>query len=86
VFERVGNGTYDSATGFERGPIGTYYSQDGCWEVADNIYIDCLGNQPETSSCTVVPPYEYAGYLQSASTTKDTVLTWAGVGKIDFSY
>jgi|GEM_PF-4535363 len=85
VFERVGNGGLDSRTGFERGPIGTYYSQDGCWDVADNIYIDSKGNQPEVSSCEVVPPYSYSEYLHPASVVKDTVLKWAGPGKVDFS-
>jgi len=85
VFERVGNGTLDGKAGFERGPIGTYCSQDGCWDVADNTYIDSKGNQPEVSSCQVAPPYEYGSHLDSAANVKERVKKWAGICKLDFS-
>ena len=80
VFENVGCGSVDSKTGFAEGPIGAYYSSKiGYWDVRDNIFIDCKGNQPTTSTCSFNPPYDYSRVLQPASLVKDTVLRYAGV-------
>jgi len=79
-FERVGCGAVDSKTGFAEGPIGSYYSSKiGYWDVRDNIFIDCKGNQPTTSTCSFEPPYKYDHVLQPASQVKETVLRYAGV-------
>lgn len=80
IFERVGCGAVDSKTGFAEGPIGSYYSSKiGYWDVRDNIFIDCKGNQPTTSTCSFEPPYKYDHVLQPASQVKETVLRYAGV-------
>lgn len=80
VFENVGCGSVDSKTGFAEGPIGAYYSSNiGYWDVKDNIFVDCKGNQPTTSTCSFNPPYNYTGVLQPASQVKETVLQYAGV-------
>ncbi len=80
VFENVGCGSVDSKTGFAEGPIGSYYSsQIGYWDVRDNIYINCKGNQPTTSTCSFNPPYDYSRVLQPASQVKETVSKYAGI-------
>lgn len=84
VFENTGSGKADSKTGIEWGPIGGFYSSTtGCWDVKDNVYITCKGNQPTASTCTFTPPYEYAETLFSSEEVKSMVTTWAGVGKLD---
>ena len=86
VFENVGSGEEDAKTDFAWGPIGAYYSKTtGCWDVEDNIFTDCKGNQPTTSTCSFTPPYTYAGHLQPSSEVRETVLARAGVGKLDGS-
>jgi pectate lyase len=86
VFENMGSGTIDEDTDIAWGPIGAYYSSTvGCWDVKDNVFTNCKGNQPTTSTCTYTPPYDYAKTLQSSSLVKETVLAWAGVGKLDGS-
>jgi len=80
VFENAGCGSVDSKTGFAEGPIGSYYSSNiGYWDVRDNIFVDCKGNQPTTSTCSFNPPYDYSRVLQPASQVKETVLQYAGV-------
>ncbi|MBN1759679.1 MAG: hypothetical protein JW863_15230 [Chitinispirillaceae bacterium] len=82
VFEKVGSGEIDSKTGIEWGPIGAYYSgTKGLWEVSDNIFTDCTGNQPTTSTCSYTPPYDYADVLHDAAEVKEIVTEWSGVGK-----
>jgi len=56
-------------------------SQVGFWQVADNQFINCTGNQPTTSNGTFNPPYNYK--LDSSSSVKATVQQFAGVGKTD---
>lgn len=80
VFENIGSGSMDSKTGFAEGPIGAYYSSEiGYWDVKDNIFVNCKGNQPTTSTCSFNPPYNYSHVLQPASEVKETVLQYAGV-------
>ncbi|MBN1129503.1 MAG: hypothetical protein JXA71_10980 [Chitinispirillaceae bacterium] len=84
VFENVGSGAVDSKTKIQWGPVGAYYSgTTGCWDVKDNIFTNCKGNQPTTSTCTFTPPYTYTAQLQPAAQVKETVLAWAGVGKLN---
>jgi pectate lyase len=86
VFENVGSGTVDSKTKIQWGPIGAYYSGTvGCWDVKDNVFTNCKGNQPTTSTCTFTPSYNYASVLQASDQVKATVHAWAGVGKLDGS-
>jgi pectate lyase len=86
VFENVGSGAVDSKTKIEWGPIGAYYSGTvGCWDVKDNVFTNCKGNQPVTSSCSYTPSYNYSSLLQPSAEVKATVLAWAGVGKLDGS-
>ncbi len=86
VFENVGSGEVDSKTKIPWGPIGAYYSKTvGCWDVKENIFINCKGNQPTTSTCAFVPPYNYSHAYQSVDQVKETVLAWSGVGKIERS-
>ena len=80
VFENVGSGSTDSKTGFTEGPIGSYYSSViGYWDIKDNIFINCKGNQPTTSTCSFNPPYDYSSVLQPANQVKETVLRYAGI-------
>jgi hypothetical protein len=58
------------------GPIGAYYEAPGCWDVKDNIFVYCKGNQPATSSCSYTPPYSYTPV--SASEVRNNV--WNDVG------
>lgn len=55
--------------------------QVGFWDVADNQFLSCTGNQPTTSNGTFVPPYTY--HLDPSSSVKALVTQWTGVGKTD---
>ncbi|MEN8908326.1 MAG: right-handed parallel beta-helix repeat-containing protein [Clostridiales bacterium] len=84
VFQNVGDGETDDKHGYDRGPIGTYYSDEkGFWDVSDNIFDNCKGSQPTSSTCSFKPSYSYS--VDKASSVKDTVLKYAGVGKLDGS-
>ncbi len=83
-FERVGSGAVNSESGLAAGPIGSYNSDEiGYWDVKDNTYVNCKGNQPAASTCSFTPPYQYTGFLTPASQVKAIVTQYAGVGKLD---
>lgn len=85
VFENVGSGSMDSS-GFAEGPIGSYYSKSiGFWDVSNNLFINCKGNQPTTSTCSFNPPYNYSKVLHPVEQVKSIVTQYAGVGKINGS-
>ncbi len=85
VFENVGTGSMDGS-GFAEGPIGSYYSDSiGYWDVSNNRFINCKGNQPTTSTCSFSPPYNYSSVLTPVDNVKSIVSQYAGVGKIDGS-
>lgn len=85
-FERVGSGAVNEESGLAAGPIGSYNSDSiGYYDVKDNTYVSCKGNQPTTSTCSYIPPYDYTGYLTPASQVKELVTQYAGVGKLDGS-
>ncbi|WP_226175933.1 pectate lyase family protein [Hymenobacter lucidus] len=54
----------------------------GKWDVSDNMYVDCTGSQPTTSTCSLTPPYQYASVLNDAAQVKEIVVQGAGVGKL----
>jgi pectate lyase len=84
VFENTGSGAVDSKTKIPWGPIGSYYSKAiGLWDVKDNLFINCKGNQPTASTCSFTPPYDYAKTLHPASEVKAIVTAWSGVGKYE---
>lgn len=63
-------------------PIGSFYSgAEGFYDINDNSYINCTGNQPVTSNCTFDPPYSYT--LDPVDQVKNIVLEGVGVGKLD---
>lgn len=85
VFENVGSGSMDDS-GFAEGPIGSYYSDSiGYWDVSNNSFINCKGNQPTTSTCSFSPPYNYSSVLTPVNNVKSVVTQYAGIGKIDGS-
>jgi len=66
-----------------KNPIGSWDSQEiGFWDIVGNIFIDCSGSIPTTSTCSYTPPYSYT--LTPAEKVKEIVTQYAGVGKIDF--
>jgi len=80
VYENVGSGTIDEDTGIAEGPIGTWYSDTtGYWNVVGVQYINCLGNQPTTSTTTFNPPYSMT--IMATSSVKSTVTAGAGLLK-----
>ena len=85
VFENVGSGSMDDS-GFAEGPIGSYYSKSiGYWDVSNNVFTNCKGNQPTTSTCSFTSPYNYSSVLHPVEQVKSIVSQYAGVGKIDGS-
>jgi pectate lyase len=70
VFENVNDPITSQASG-----------QVGFWQVNDNQFINCTGNQPATSNGSFTPPYTYK--RDSSSSVKSTVMSFAGVGKVD---
>jgi pectate lyase len=55
-------------------------SQPGYWHVVNNLFVNCTGNQPTTSTTSYTPPYSYT--LDPVNNVKSIVLQNAGVGKI----
>ncbi len=85
VFENVGSGSMDDS-GFAEGPIGSYYSNSiGFWDVSNNTFTNCKGNQPTTSTCSFAPPYNYSSVLHPVGQVKSVLMQYAGVGKINGS-
>lgn len=85
-FENVGSGAVNSASGLATGPIGWWNGDaTGFWDVKDNTFVNCKGNQPTTSTCSYTPEYNYSNYLTPASGVKAIVTQYAGVGKVDGS-
>ncbi|NLW30449.1 MAG: DUF1565 domain-containing protein [Fibrobacter sp.] len=63
-------------------PVTYLYSDEsGFWDVADNIYDNCTGDQPASSTCSYIPPYQYD--LDNAADIPEIVKQYAGVGVID---
>ncbi|HEX2927306.1 MAG TPA: dockerin type I domain-containing protein [Ruminiclostridium sp.] len=83
-FENVGSGSVNEDSGLAAGPIGSYSSEEiGYWDVKDNTFVDCKGNQPTTSTCSYTPPYQYSSALTPVGEVKALVTQYAGVGKLD---
>jgi hypothetical protein len=62
-------------------PIGSFYSGgEGFYDVNDNYFFNCTGNQPTTSNCIFDPPYSYT--LDPVAQIKSIVMEGAGVGKL----
>lgn len=80
VYENVGSGTIDADTGIAEGPIGTWYSDTtGSWNVVGVQYINCLGNQPTTSTSSWNPPYTMT--VDATANVKSIVTAGAGLLK-----
>ena len=63
-------------------PIAFLYSNEpGFWDVANNIFENCTGNQPTTSTCSFTPPYSYS--LDDPADVPSLVRQYAGVGVIN---
>jgi pectate lyase len=85
-FENVGSGNVNDESGLAAGPIGSYNSTAiGYYDVKDNTYLNCRGNQPVASTCSFVPSYDYSKYLTPVSEVKAMVTRYAGVGRLDGS-
>lgn len=82
-FENVGSGAVNGDTGLAAGPIGAYNGEPGFYDVKDNIFTNCRGNQPTVSTCSYTPPYQYSSVLTPASQVKELVTKYAGVGKLE---
>nr|WP_262905407.1 hypothetical protein [Hymenobacter nitidus] len=66
-----------------KNPVTTKNSTvPGNWDAAGNLYKDCTGSQPTTSTCSFTPPYQYAAALHEATKVREIVLQGAGVGKL----
>lgn len=65
-----------------RNPIGSWDSSEiGYWDLVNNLFINCSGNIPTTSTCTYIPPYSYS--LDPVERVKELVTQYAGIGKIN---
>jgi pectate lyase len=85
-FENVGSGAVNSESGLAAGPIGSYSSDEiGYWNVRNNTFVNCKGNQPTTSTCSYIPPYQYSSVLTPVTEVKSLVTQYAGVGKLSGS-
>lgn len=66
-------------------PIGFWFDDGkvtGLWEVKNNIFDVCTGNQPTTSTCTLKFESSYNYTLDSVDDVPSKVQAGAGVGKI----
>lgn len=55
----------------------------GLWDVKKNMFINCIGNQPETSSCIFMPIYTYSPSTIPVEDVKNSVTHYAGVGIVN---
>jgi len=66
-----------------KNPVTTKNSAlPGGWDVADNLYSNCVGSQPVGSTCTFTPAYPYSAVLTEAARVKAVVMHYAGIGKL----
>jgi len=78
VYENAGSGAIDDKTGLGEGPIGTWYDDTvGYWNLVGVQYINCLGNQPTTSTSSFNPPYSVA--VDATANVKAIVTAGAGL-------
>lgn len=57
------------------------YTNTGYWQLNDNLATGItIRPMPTTSTCSFTPPYTYS--LDAVSTVKNTVIQYAGVGKL----
>ena len=60
-------------------PIGYWYSDEtGFWDVSNNMFVNCTGSMPETSTTTFDPPYDYSDVLTPVEDVKEIVLQYCG--------
>ena len=86
VFENVGSGAVNEDSGLAAGPIGWWNGDaTGYWDVKDNTFVNCKGNQPTTSTCSFTPSYSYSNVLSSVNDVKSLVSRYAGIGRLDGS-
>lgn len=63
-------------------PIVYLYSDEpGYWDVSNNMFVNCTGSQPTSSTTSYTPPYNYS--LDPVEDVKSLVMQYAGVGVID---
>ena len=66
--------------------IGFWYDEGGnapgLWQVSDNKYVGCTGNQPTVSTCTLKFEGSYTYPLDPVDNVPGNVQAGAGVGKI----
>lgn len=60
-------------------PIGNWDDPLGYWDVDNSLFTNCTGSQPEESTCTFNPPYDYTP--DDVNEVKATVTKYAGVQK-----
>ena len=85
---RMGAEIYIENNHFENmvNPIGFWYSDEtGYWNLSGNEFINCTGEQPESSTTDYVPSYDYSSVLHPVGEVKSIVMQYAGVGVIDGS-
>lgn len=65
-------------------PIVTKNSTtNGFWTVSNNVFDNCTGNQPTTSTGTAfTPTYNYTSVVTNQTDVKTVVMQYAGVGKL----
>lgn len=62
-------------------PIVSMYSDEiGYWDVVDNFFDGCTGNQPTSSTVSYTPPYSYT--LDAVEDVRDIVFACAGVDRL----
>lgn len=61
--------------------VSLYSSEQGYWDVKDNLFVNSTGSMPNTSTTSYTPPYSYT--LDAVNTVKNHVIANAGVGKIN---
>jgi pectate lyase len=76
---RIENNYFENS----KNPIGNWDDPLGYWDVRNNMFVNCIGDQPTTSTGTFNPPYSYL--VDPVESVKSIVMQWAGVSKIDIT-
>ena len=55
---------------------------NGGWMISRNVFVNCTGLQPVSSTCSLNIPYHYSNVLHETTEVEQLVKQWAGTGKL----
>ncbi len=66
-----------------KNPVGAFDTDtNGGWMVTGNIFMNCTGSQPVSSTCSLNISYQYSNILHETAEVEEVIKQWAGTGKL----